>query len=348
MVIRKILAAALCGAMALGAAGCGDSNSSGAASLTGDPSKKQIVCTAFPAFDWVRELTRDKSDRFEITYLLDKGVDMHSFQPTAEDILKISTCDLFVYVGGESDEWARDALANATNKNIRSVALLDAIGSAAKTEEVKEGMQGEDEHDHEHEESGEHHEEESGEHEHDEAPEYDEHVWLSVKNAKTICQKLTDELSAMDAEYASVYKTGLDNYSSKLDTLDSTFKSIADSAKNKTLIFGDRFPFRYFTEDYGFDYYAAFVGCSAETEASFETIAFLAGKLDELKADTVYIIENSDGKLAQAIIDSSKDKIAKTAVLDSIQSVTKERIDNGETYLSIMEKNCSVLREHVK
>ncbi|MBR6873944.1 MAG: zinc ABC transporter substrate-binding protein [Ruminococcus sp.] len=339
--LRKMIAAALCGAVALGMASCGNASSSSAdgstvsaASPAGSSDKKQIVCTAFAAYDWARELTKG-TDNVEITYLLGKGVDMHSFQPTADDILKISTCDLFVYVGGESDEWAEDALANATNKDIRRVALLPAIGSAAKTEEVKEGMQGEEEEEEEHE-------------GHDEAPEYDEHVWLSVRNAKTICEKMTEELSAVDKDNADSYKNNLAAYSEKLDKLDGDFKALADGAKNKTLIFGDRFPFRYFVEDYGFDYYAAFVGCSAETEASFETVTFLAGKVDELNADTVYTIENSDGKIANTIIESSKAKSAQTAVLDSIQSVTTDRINNGETYLSMMEKNLEVLKQHVK
>ena len=334
---KRILAAILCGAVAAGTASCGSGDS--AVSVTGDPAKIQVVCTSFSAYDWVRELSKGREDKLEITYLLGKGVDMHSFQPNAEDIMRISKCDLFVYVGGESDKWAKDAVANADNKDMKAVALLDTVGSAARTEEVKEGMQGEEEHDHE---------EGSGEHEeHSEAPEYDEHVWLSVRNAKTVCEKLSSELTALDAEGKDSYAADLKDYTAKLDSLDSDFKALADGAKNKTLIFGDRFPFRYFTEDYGFDYYAAFVGCSAETEASFETVTFLAGKADELNAKTVYTIENSDGKIAQAIIESTKNKDAKTASLDSVQSVTTERINAGETYLSIMQKNYEALKDTV-
>ena len=332
MVIRKAIAALLCGAVALGAASCGSGDS--VSSIAGDPDKIQVVCETFPAYDWARELTRGREDRFEITYLLEKGTDMHSFQPTAEDILRISKCDLFIYVGGESDKWTEDALAGASNKDMKKIAMLKTVGDAAKTEEVKEGMQAEEE---EHEEHG----------EHSEAPEYDEHVWLSVRNAETVCESIASELSELDKDGSETISSDLAAYKEKLDKLDKNFKALADSAKSKTLIFGDRFPFRYFTEDYGFDYYAAFAGCSAETEASFETITFLAGKVDELGAKTVYTIENSDGKIAQAIIDSTKSKDAKTAVLDSIQSVNADRVKSGETYLSIMQKNYEVLKDTV-
>lgn len=347
MNFRKTIAALLCGAVALGTASCGSGESASpmASSFAGDPNKIQVVCQNFPAYDWVRELTKGREDKFEITYLLDKGTDMHSFQPTADDVLRISGCDLFVYVGGESDKWAEDAIAGASNKNMKAVSLLKTIGSAAKTEEVKEGMQAEEEHDHDHEEeSGEHHDEHS---EHSEAPEYDEHIWLSLKNAGTVCDLLASELSELDKEGKDTVSGNLSAYREKLNALDSQFKSLADGAKNKTLIFGDRFPFRYFTEDYGFDYYAAFVGCSAETEASFETITFLAAKADELGAKNIYKIESGDGRIAQAIIDSTKSKDAKIVTLDSIQSVNADRVKNGETYLSIMQKNYEVLKETV-
>ena len=331
----RIITALLCGAVALGAASCGSGDS--AASVTGDPDKIQVVCTAFPAYDWARELTRGAEDKVEVTYLLEKGVDMHSFQPTADDILKISACDLFVYVGGESDKWAKDAADNAENKDMKTLVMLDAIGSAARTEEVKEGMQAEEE-EHEHDE----HEE------HSDAPEYDEHVWLSLKNAETICSKLADDLATIDKDHADTYKSNLEEYKQKLDKLDGDFRTLGQNAKNKTLIFGDRFPFRYFTEDYGFDYYAAFVGCSAETEASFETIAFLANKADELGAKTIYVIENSDEKIAGAIVNSTKSKNAKIVRLDSIQSVNRDRINAGDTYIGIMQKNYDTLKSTVE
>lgn len=332
MKFKRLLSIISCAALALGAAGCGGSGSS---AVSGSGDKLNIVCTAFPVYDWVRELTKDSKKDIEITYLLDKGADMHSFQPTADDIMKISTCDMFVYVGGESDKWAEDALKESVNKDMKVIDLMSSLGEDAKEEVVKEGMQGEEEHDHE--------DEEHEDHDHSEAPEYDEHIWLSVRNAEKLCGVICDELCSIDKDNAESYKSALAGYKTELEKLDADFKALADKTSEKTLIFGDRFPFRYFVEDYGFDYYAAFVGCSAETEASFETIAFLAGKADDLSAKTVYILENSDGKIAKAIIDSTKSKSAKTAVLNSIQSVSREQLDSGESYLSLMKKNYETL-----
>lgn len=321
--IKKIIAAAVSAAMMMSFASCSEAGSSKT------PGKVSVVCTIFPEYDWVRNITKGVDD-VEITYLLDSGADLHSYQPTAEDILKISDCDLFIYAGGESDTWVPEALENKRNDDMKIINMLDVIGSAAKEEEVKEGMQAEEE---EHE--GEEEEEEK---------EYDEHTWLSVENAKTICKKIADDLSETDEKNKESYKANLDSYLKELDALDSDFRALADSVGSKTLIFGDRFPFRYFTDEYGFDYYAAFVGCSAETEASFETIAFLAGKADELGAKTIFTIENSDGKIAQAIIDSTKDKNATTATLYSLQSVTKEQLDDEHTYISLMRKNYETLK----
>lgn len=309
-------------------AGCGSGTENKNDSSSGSGSKVRIVTTIFPEYDWVREILGDKADNAELTLLLDKGTDLHNYQPTADDIMKISDCDLFVYVGGESDEWVNDALKEATNKNMVVIDLLDVLGDSVKEEEIKEGMQGEDEEDDD-----------------EEEPECDEHVWLSLKNAKILCGKITDELCSIDAENADTYKANLTAYSEKLDTLDSEYQSVVDSAKTKTLVFGDRFPFRYLVDDYGLDYYAAFVGCSAETEASFETIIFLANKVDELGVDTIFTIENSSKSIAETIVNNTKDKNQKISELNSIQSVTNEQIENGTTYLSIMQSNLDVLKE---
>ncbi len=322
--IKKIIAAALCAAMMMSFASCSDTGSSK------KEGKVSVVCTIFPEYDWVRNITKGVDD-VEITYLLENGSDLHSYQPTAEDILKISDCDVFIYAGGESDGWVSDALENKRNKDMKMINMLDVVGDKAKEEEVKEGMQAEEE-DHDHEEGEE------------EEKEYDEHTWLSVSNAKTVCKRIADDLSEIDENNKDAYKQNLESYTKELDALDSDIRAFADSTKNKTLIFGDRFPFRYFTDEYGFDYYAAFVGCSAETEASFETIAFLANKADELGAKTVFMIENSDGKIAQAIIDNTKQKDAKTATLNSLQSVTKEQLDDGQSYISLMRSNLDTLK----
>ena len=358
---KRFLSTTLSAALIIGClAACGtstaentDSASQSAPTTAQETSgdKLRIVTTIFPEYDWVKQILGENAANAELTLLLDNGIDLHSYQPTADDILKISTCDMFVYVGGESDEWVEDALAEAENKDMKVINLMEIMGDSAKEEEIKEGMEAE--HDHDHEEGEEHDEEheaeEHEEHEHEEGEvEYDEHVWLSVKNAKTLCGAISDDLCEIDPDNAETYKANLAAYSEQLDTLDKNLAELAANASNKTLIFGDRFPFRYFVDDYGLDYYAAFVGCSAETEASFETIAFLSGKLDELGNDTVFTMENSDGKIAQAVIDNSTAKNQKIAALDSMQSTTSKQIDEGVTYLSVMQSNYDVLGEALK
>ena len=321
----------LLGLAVLAASGCATAGAQAPAEQTGK--KLSIVCTIFPEYDWVRQIMGDKATNADITYLLGNGTDMHNYQPTADDIIRISDCDLFIYAGGESDKWVEDSVEGALNKDMKVINMLETIGSAAKEEEIKEGMQGEEDDDDEKEEGEE------------EGPEYDEHTWLSVRNAKTVCGKITDELSALDPTNADTYKNNLTAYTNELDKLDSDFKALVDSASVKTVVFGDRFPFRYFTDDYGLDYYAAFVGCSAETEASFGTIVFLANKMDELGCKTIYTIENSDKRIAQTVIDSTKTKDQKIAELNSIQSV---KADAGETYISLMRKNYDVLKDTLK
>ena len=477
-----------------------------------DASKSyNVVCTIFPEYDWVKEIIGDHADNVDLTYLLDSGIDLHNYQPTADDIMKITSCDLFVYVGGESDEWVEDALANASNPDMKVINLMDVLGDSAKVEELKEGMQ-EDEHEHEHEhktdfddsevkdrtlaewdgswqstypllldgsldevwehkaedddtmtaeeykkkyttayetdavtinikapeveyvtadktikadyeysgfyirtkddgskqarykfekksgdddaakyivfsdhniepsepehfhlysgndgfdtlvEEGTHFptyypaelsaedivEEMTGGHDHSHdheegEEEYDEHVWLSVKNAKVLCAEIEKNLEAIDPANASDYKANLDSYISKLTDLDNSFQTLVDGAAVKTLVFGDRFPFRYFVDDYGFDYFAAFIGCSAESEASFETIKFLSDKVKELSCDTVFTLENSNKDIANAIISNSGNKNIKIAELNSLQSVSKSDISSGASYISLMQKNYDVL-----
>lgn len=325
--ISIILAAAMsvCG---LSACGQADSNQ------TTEKDEKQIkvVTTIFPEYDWVREIAGTESDHVDLTMLLDNGVDIHSYQPTSEDIMKISDCDLFIYVGGESDAWVEDALKEAVNKDMKVINLLDVLGNSVKEEEVVEGMEAEEE-------------ESEEESEEEEEPEYDEHVWLSLKNAKVFCKAIADDLSEIDKDHAETYRKNEENYAAKLDALDQNYQKTVDEASQKTLLFGDRFPFRYMVDDYGLDYYAAFVGCSAETEASFETITFLAGKLDELGLKNVMTIEKSDQKITKAIIENTKDKNQKILTLDSMQSTTSDDVKAGTTYLSVMEDNLEVLKE---
>ncbi len=312
-----------------------------------------IVTTIFPEYDWVMNILGSNPAGAGVTMLLDNGVDLHSYQPTADDILKISECDMFIYVGGESDEWVEDALKEAVNKDMVVINLLDVLGDSVKEEEVVEGMQ-EEEHEHEHEdadEAEEEHEHEDGEegHEHEEGEtEYDEHVWLSLKNASVLTEYISGELQKKDAQNAGIYRKNTEEYVAKLSKLDKEYSKVTSDAAVKTLLFGDRFPFRYLTDDYGLSYYAAFVGCSAETEASFETISFLAGKVDELSLHTVMTIEGNDHKIAETIVQNTKEKDQKILTMDSMQSVTSQDVNGGVTYLSVMENNLSVLTEALK
>ena len=321
---------------------------------TDDANKKfSVVCTIFPEYDWIRQLVGDKKDNYEITYLLDKGVDLHSYQPTAEDIAKIANCDLFVYVGGESDGWVNDALKESKNDKMQVVNLLETLGKNVKPEEVVEGMQEEDEHDHDHDDKDhddkDHdHEDADHDHDHEEETEYDEHVWLSLRNATVLVNTLAEKLQTIDPENKDYYAMTAADYTAKLGDLDSRYLATIKKAKVKTVLFGDRFPFRYLVDDYGLKYYAAFVGCSAETEASFETVAFLAKKTDDLKLKSVLVIENSDQKIAKKIVETTKDKNQNIVVLNSMQSVTNDDIANGATYLSIMESNLKALASALK
>ena len=489
-------------------AGCGKKN----AAETGesDSNKLSVVTTIFPEYDWVKEILGDKAESTDLTMLLDNGVDLHSYQPTADDIVKISDCDLFIYVGGESDGWVEDALKEATNKDMKVIDLLEVLGDSVKTEETVEGMQ-ETEHAHDHSKEvsifedhevqdrslsdwagswqsaypfaldgtlddafaamaeegemtadeyktyyqngyktditninieGDHiaftyedgkkvgsdykyigyyiqnwstgtkaamyrfeavdrtsgapiyiefndhmiesaapehfhirmsnesfdaivdpekswptffpadmtgedlceHMEGHG-HDHDHEEEADEHVWLSLKNAKTLVTAIADALQELDPDNKDTYAANTSAYIEKLSALDGAYQSAVDGAARKTVLFGDRFPFRYLVDDYGLSYYAAFAGCSAESEASFETVSFLAKKVDELKLPCVLTIEGKNHKIAETIVENTAEKNQKILTMDSMQSTTSEDVANGTTYLSVMEQNLSMLKE---
>ena len=301
-------------------AGCGKQND------TNKTDKLSIVTTIFPEYDWVREILGDKADSAEITMLLDKGVDLHSYHPTADDLIKLSDCDLFVYVGGESDGWVEDALKSAANRDRKVINLLDALGDSVKEEETVEGMQAEEE-----------------DHEDHEEKEYDEHVWLSLKNAKTLVGAISAALQELDPDNKDTYAANADAYGQKLSALDAEYQKAVSAGTYKTLLFGDRFPFRYLVDDYGLSYYAAFAGCSAESEASFETVSFLAKKVDELKLPCVLTIEGKNHKIAETIVQNTVGKNQKILTMDSMQSTTSQ--DVATTYLSLMAKNLDVLKE---
>ena len=463
--------------------------------------KLKIVTTIFPEYDWVRQIAGDQISNMELTMLLDNGVDLHSYQPTADDIMKISDCDIFVYVGGESDEWVEDALKEAVNKDMQVINLLEVLKDTVKTEEAVPGMQAEEGHNHgvadfadsdvkdrnlsdwdgewqsvypyvldgtldsvmekkaesgtktaeeykesyiasyetdiekisidgstitytrkdgtstatydsegfyiRHKDDGSKqvrykyqkvsgdvdaptyivfsdHNISSAEPEHfhlyfgedgfdslveegkhfptfypasltgteiademleHEEKEYDEHVWLSLKNAQTLSNAIASALETADPANKETYAANAASYVEKLAALDEQYQEAVNSASQKTLLFGDRFPFRYLVDDYGLSYYAAFAGCSAESEASFETISFLAQKVDELGLKNVLTIEKSDQKIAKTIIENTKDKNQNILTLDSMQSTTSDDVANGTTYLSVMENNLNVLKE---
>lgn len=283
----------------------------------------------------------DKVKNVEVTMLLDNGVDLHSYQPTINYIAKISDCDMFIYVGGESDGWVNDALKNAKNDKMKVINLLEVLGDSVKTEELIEGMQ-EEEHDHHHD------NEEITEEKHEHEEEKDEYVWLSLKNAKILCKVIADNLSEIDPENKDIYSANVSVYIEKLSALDEEYKKMVNGSNRKIVLFGDRFPFRYLVDDYGLDYYAAFVGCSAETEASFETVAFLSKKTDELKLPCVLTIEGANHKIAETVVANTYSKNQKVLTMDSMQSTTSSDVKNGITYISVMEKNLDILREALK
>ena len=307
----------------------------------GNPAKKNtnltVVTTIFPLYDWTASIIGEAGEGQkspDLKVLLTNGTDIHSYQPSAADIVTISTSDVFIYVGGESDGWVADVLKNAVNKDMIVVNLLEVLGDAVKEEETPEGATDTEKEEPEGAENGE--------------KEFDEHIWLSLKNAEKCCEAIAVALKTADSANASRYEENLSSYLAKVGALDKEYRRVAEEAPVKTLLFGDRFPFRYLTDDYGISYFAAFSGCSAETEASFETVSFLAGKVNELGLKSIMIIDSSDGRVAETIRRSTKTGDQSILTLDSLQSVSDKDIRSGITYLSVMEKNLEVLKEALR
>lgn len=312
--MKRRLAAALA-ALCLILSGCGTGSAS--------QDKLRIVATIMPEYDWVMNVLGENPGNAEVTLLLESGADLHSYQPSAADIMKIADCDVFICVGGESDKWTEDALKESRNPDLTVIRLLETDGAGVKEEETPEGA--EEEHDHEHE-----HEEE-----------YDEHIWLSLRSAQVLVRKIADVIAEKDPDHADVYNANTQAYLEQLAALDQQYQETAANAKFSSLLFGDRYPFRYMADDYGLTCYAAFSGCSAETEASFETVLFLAGKLDELGLNHVMTIEGSDGRIAKTIIENSKDKNRDILTLNSMQG----SMNKHTSYLDVMNDNLNVLKE---
>ena len=320
-------------AMMMSMCGCGaDQVAAAGAEQKSDAGQLKVVTTIFPEYDWVCNILGEQAGNANVTMLLDNGVDLHSYQPSAQDIVTISSCDVFVYVGGESDSWVKDTLAEANNADMVVIDLMDVLGDSVKEEEIIEGMEAEEE-------------EEAKEGEEEEGPEYDEHVWLSLKNATVLCNAIADGLGKADPENADTYRANAEAYMAEISALDAEYQAVVDAAGNHTLLFADRFPFRYLVDDYNLDYYAAFVGCSAETEASFETVMFLAGKTDELGLKNIMVIDGSDGKLADTVKNATTSKDQQILTLHSLQSVSLKQAQEGTSYLSVMRDNLEVLKQ---
>ncbi len=284
-----------------------------------------IVCTAFPQYDFVKNIIGSEEG---LTLLLDDGADLHSYEPTAQDIIKIGSADIFIYGGGVSDDWAEGVIRSANNPNLKVIAIMDLVETLK--EEYVAGMQQEN---HVHQHQGAHSGDHGGE---------DEHIWLSLKNAITITNSLCETICDTDPLNSDKYCSNAEKYISELSGLDAEYANVISSSLRKTVLFADRFPFRYLTEDYGLTYFAAFAGCSSESEASFETMAFLIDKTKELNLPVVLTIDGSDGSLAETVCNSTGSEIA---VLDSCQSVSSADIARGSSYINIMKNNLEILRE---
>lgn len=287
--------------------------------------KISVVCTIFPEYDWAKQVIGE-SDSIDLHLLTKDGVDLHSYQPSVEDIARISTCDIFIYVGGESDDWVEDVLKESLNPDIIAINLLEVLGDYAKEEQDVNDASTHNHSTHE-----------------DDDIEYDEHIWLSIRNAELIVNEIKDKLILADETNKSLYTENADNYIKELSQLDEQYISVTQNAKRDTVLFADRFPFRYLFDDYDISYYAAFNGCSAETEASFETITFLADKVNTLNLDYVLLLEKSDDRIAKSIIQASNNKSVGILTLDSMQSAIVSESENQATYLSIMESNLKAL-----
>ena len=292
--------------------------------------KLSVVTTIYPEYAWVKEILGARVDSLDLVLLVKNGMDLHSFNPSAKDIATIANADVVVYVGGESDQWVAKALAATPKAGRVALNLMELLGDRVKTEEVVEGME------HEHAEEA-------------EEVENDEHVWLSLKNAEILVRQLAEAVAKLDTAHATEYHMNAALYIAQVSPLDAQYRATVESAERKVILVGDRFPFRYLVDDYGLKYYAAFVGCSAESEASFETVAFLANKMDSLSLPAILTIDGGDGKIAQAVLTASKkSKDAPVLTLNSMQSVTEEQINSGVDYLSMMQDNLEVLKKVLK
>lgn len=305
--------------------GCGkDKNIGREGGSSTENDRIRVVATIFPQYDFVRQIA---GERAELKMLLKPGEESHSYEPTPQDIIAIQNCDLFIYVGGENDAWVEDILDSMPESGMQTLRLMDCVDTVE--EEHVQGMQEEKGHEH-------------GGQEEDSVHEMDEHVWTSPVNAAQIVEKITEVLSGTDPENAADYRANAAEYEKKLAQLDREFREVTEQAEKKTVIFGDRFPFRYFADEYGLEYYAAFPGCASDTEPSAETMAFLIRKAKEENVSAVLKMELSSDNIANAVAEAAG---ADVRVFYSCHNLSAEQFENGETYLSMMEKNVETLKE---
>lgn len=309
-----------------------------------DDGRMKVVTTIFPPYDFARAISGN-GELAHVRMLLKPGEEIHSYEPTPLDIKEIQNCDLFIYVGAENDVWVDRILDNMGDHRPQTLKLVEITDTVA--EELVEGMMEERGHDHEAEEAHEHESEESehingGDSSHEEHEEADEHVWTSPVKAAEITEAIAQKMAEIDPENAKAYLANAKAYEEQILEVDRQFEEIVQSAERKTIVFGDRFPVRYFAERYGLDYYAAFPGCSSESEPSASTLAFLIDKVREEKIPVVFSIEFSNGNIARAICESTG---AVRRTFYSCHNVTREQMESGATYVSLMTGNLEVIRE---
>lgn len=347
---KSVTAIVLAGCMALMAAGCTGTGSSNTASADGSADsadkasdgKISVVTTIFPPYDFVREIAGDQAD---IKMLLKPGEETHSYEPTPQDIIAIQNSDVFIYTGGENDVWVEDILSSMPDSDMVALRLVDCVDTVE--EEQVEGMKGSAGHDHGEEDyenvhGGHTDEADLGETEDESPHEVDEHVWTSPVNASLIVEKIKNVLSEADPDHSELYEENTRAYQKQLSELDQEFRDVVDSAERNIMIFGDRFPFRYFADEYGLEYYAAFPGCAGDTEPSAATMAFLIEKVREEKVPAVLKMELSNADIANAIAEATGTEVK---VLYSCHNLSADDFENGETYLSMMKKNVETLKE---
>lgn len=295
---------------------------------TQNSNKLQIVVTSFPPYDFARQLAGDHAD---VTMLLSPGQESHTFEPTPQDMIFLTQADLFILGGGASDEWARRMMASSELDEGKTLSMMDCVESVP--EELSEGMQqtGIHETHHTHEET-----------DHSKYYTYDEHVWTAPENAMKICEEITKKLITTDSTNAATYQENLNAYRKELAALDKAFSEIAEAGTRTTLVFADRFPFRYFADSYNLTYFAAFPGCAGETEPDAATMKFLIDKVQEERIPAIFYTELSNRKIANAISEATG---AKQLLLHSCHNVTKDEFERGETYVSLMRQNAAALKE---